>query len=168
MVARAADADDRSRMQALVHEGGAAPAVGGLEDADPDGPAVRRAAAQRVLANEAGFEHEVDVGARRPRRQRLAAGVGQGDRDDIGGDLVNRLDDEVALVLPKRGPGLRYRSPADPGGGPGCARIPGRHPDREPLDAVDEVAADPDYVTGLLDGGQPWQQCLEHDPDLEP
>src|SRR5664279_602504 len=37
----------------------------------------------------------------------------------------------------------------------------------EPLDAVHEVAAHPDDVPGLLDGCQPRQQRLEHDPHLE-
>ena len=29
-------------------------------------------------------------------------GIGQGDRDDLVGDVIDRLDDEVAFVLPQR------------------------------------------------------------------
>src|SRR6516165_8130697 len=45
---------------------------------------------------------------------------------------------------------------------------PGGDADREALDAVDEVAAHPDDVPGLLDRGNAGQQRLEHDPHLHP
>jgi hypothetical protein len=41
-------------------------------------------------------------------------------------------------------------------------------PHRQALDPVDEVAAHPAHVPGQLDGLQPRQQGLEHQPDLQP
>ena len=61
-------------------------------------------AAQRVLPDEVVGQHEVDVGAGRPRGQGLTRGAHQGERHDVLGHHLCVLDHQLGFVLTHDGP----------------------------------------------------------------
>jgi hypothetical protein len=73
------------------------------EDGDPVAGLVGGVAAQGVLAHERATQSQVDVGAGRPLGQRLAVGVGEGERQHAVGLPRHLLDEELLALLDRVG-----------------------------------------------------------------
>ena len=87
MVARSANPDLRRRQLARYAPAPSPPRLSGARSTPtPPDVGFRRAAAQRVLANQVIAENEVNVGAWRPRRQFSATRVGESERYDVVSD----------------------------------------------------------------------------------
>ncbi len=99
MVARAPHVHRRAGDELLVHPGAATAALLLAQDTDPVAAALGGVAAQRVLPDEVGAEHQVDVRARGPGGQRLPGRVPQGQQHHAVGGVLPVGDHEVEVGL---------------------------------------------------------------------
>jgi hypothetical protein len=115
VVARSSNTHDRAGREDVVHPLRAAAAVGRAQHTNAPHIGLRRAAAQRILADELIVENEVDVRTWRPRRQLPAIRVSEGKRDDAISNGLRFPHNQVGLVLPHDGLGGRHGPHPVPG-----------------------------------------------------